>query len=281
MSRPDLNRRLGFPKVKLRWLRMLLYRRFLDWYRRSRFCRTIGSGMQTPIEATFRHLELRGLCPAPVIALEVFGGTGLFKTIDLAKRCQHITFFELSESLIHHAKKLLPRDRTVFLNQDSIQAVRSGQLPRRDYNLIHIDNSIGRFGVYCENFDLFPAVVDCLGDHGTLVFNVWLDVRDQKPDAEWLARRKAFFGLGDGDDAACVSLETAKQAYLARIPRDRFSVRDVFPVPHLGETIYLVVSLERVQARREPSCEQPARAGGEPPAAPLATDDPATSSIHG
>ena len=245
MNWAELNRRLGYPKYKLRWLRMLAYRRFLDWYRRSNFCVSTGSGLLTPLEAVFRTLELRGLYPKPLIALEVFGGNGLCKTIDIAHRAEHITHLELYDALIHHAKKVLPNDKTVFVVGDSIQAVRQARLPRQDYNFIHIDNSCGRFGDYFENFDLFPEVVECLGERGCLVFNVWLDVRNFDPDPLWLNRRREFFDLAESDDPAFIDFATAQRSYLAHIPHDSFTVQDVFPVPHNGETIYLVISLAR------------------------------------
>jgi len=245
-ARSEINRRLGYPRVKVKWLRNLAYRRFLDWYRASRFCQSIGSGMVTPLESMFRQLELLHLLPKPLIALEVFGGTGLFKTIDLAPRCEHITHLEISEALIHHAKKVLPTEKTAFLNEDSIEAVRKGTLHRRDYNLIHIDNSPGCFGPgYCENFDLFPQVLDYMADEGVLVFNVWLDIGDMDPGSAWLSRRKAFFGLGEGDDPRCIEYELAKRAYLSKIPEDRFVLRDSFAVTHYGKTIYLVIALRR------------------------------------
>lgn len=245
MMRFELNRRLGYPKIKLRWLAELAARKILDRYRRSYLCESTGTGLINPLEATFRHLELRGLYPDPLIALELFGGYGLRKTVDIALRCAHITHIDIHESLIHHARMTLPGDRTVFVCADSIQAVRSRVLPRTDYNFIHIDNDCGWFGDYCENFDLFPAVFECLGDRGSLVFNVQLDVRAESPDAEWLLRRRTFFGLGDSGDATCVSYEVAKRAYLSRIPAGRFSILDVFPVPHHRQTIYLVISLAR------------------------------------
>jgi len=245
MSRASLNRRLGYPRIKLRWLRLLAYRRFLDWYRASRFCRFVGSGMRTPLEATLRDLQLRGLLFQPLIALELFGGFGLLKTIDLAKHAEHITHVELHEALIHHAKKVLPAAKTHFVCTDAIRVVREGRLPRSDYNFIHIDNDCGRFGEYYENFDLFPQVTDYLGERGSLVFNVQLDIRDQHPDPAWLRRRQEFFGLKAGEDPAHIGLETARRAYLAHIPPERFAVLDTFPVPHQGETIYLVISLKR------------------------------------
>jgi len=202
--------------------------------------------MVTPLESTFRQLELRRLLPEPLIALEVFGGTGLYKTVDLLPRCEHITHLEISEALIHHAKKVLPVEKTAFLNEDSIEAVRKGTLHRRDYNFIHIDNSPGSFGPgYCENFELFPQVLDYMADEGVLVFNVFLDIRDMDPGSTWLSRRKAFFGLGEGDDPRCVEYEVAKHAYLSRIPEDRFVVRDSFAVTHYGDTIYLVLAVRR------------------------------------
>lgn len=245
----DLNRALGYPRVKVRWWRTLMSRRFLSWYRGSRLFRATGSGMLSPVEAVFRHLELRKLRPDPVIALDVFGGTGLFKTVDLSPRCEHLTHMEIEPSLSHHARKVLPGDKTVFLLEDSIRAIREDRLPRKDYTLIHIDNVWGCFGPgYCENFDLFPSVVERLGPSGVLIFNLWLDIRHKDPDPAWLERRREFFGLQSPEDALLVDLDVAKQAYLARIPRDRFTVRDSFPVPHEGDTIYMVVCLERRDA---------------------------------
>lgn len=246
MSRSDLNRALGYPRIKFRWWRTRFSRGFLNWYRRSRLFRSTGSGMLSPIEATFRHLEVRKLVPKPVIALEVFGGTGLFKTVELSPRCEHLTHMEIEASLIHHARKTLPGDKTVFLQEDSILAVREGRLPRKDYSLIHIDNACSRFGPgYCENFDLFPHILDCFGPSGVLIFNVWTDIRDKNPDPVWQERRREFFGLKTPEEALTIDYETAKQAYLSRIPKDRFTVTDTFPVPHEGDTVYMVVCLAR------------------------------------
>ena len=249
MIRSELNRRLGFPKFKLLWLRMLIYRKFLDWYRRSHFCQSTGSGMLTPLEAIFRHLELRGLCPSPLIVLEVFGGTGLFKTIDLVQRSEHITHIEIMEARIHHAKKLLPSDKTVFLNEDSIQVVRHGTFPRNDYNFIHIDNSPGRFGRLLREFRPIPGDCGLSGQFGESRIQCMAGRQGPASGPGLAESPKKFFTLSDTDDAARVNYETAERAYLAHIPQDRFSILEVFPVPHYGETIYMVISLMRKTPR--------------------------------
>ena len=65
-----------------------------------------------------------------------------------------------------------------------------------------------------------------------------------------LSRHMGYPRVKLHDDAACVEYEIAKRAYLTHIPQDRFSSRDVFPVPHHGDTICMVISLLWKQPER-------------------------------
>ena len=223
----------------------MLYRSFLNWYRDSSLCLETGSGVHTPVDALFRHLQLRGRLPESRVVLDVFGGNGLFKTLDISRGCEHLTHFEIEESLSLHAQKVLPRDRTEFRIEDSIKAIQEGRLPRQDYNFVHIDNVPGLIGErYCENFDLFPAIFDSLGDRAVLVFNAFLDVNEYEPEPEWLERRQTFFGLDSPDAARSIDFEALKRGYQSKIPKS-FELEEMFPVPHAGQTIYLVLCVKR------------------------------------
>jgi hypothetical protein len=119
-------------------------------------------------------------------------------------------------------------------------------LHRQDYNFIYIDNSPGCLGPgYCDDFELFPNVLDCVANEGVLVFNVFSDIRDMDPGSAWLSRRKAFFGLREGDDPRCVEYGVAKRACWSNIPENRSVIRDSFAVTHHGDAIYLALALRR------------------------------------
>lgn len=203
----------------------------------------------TTIDAVLRILELKHLLPQSLIALEVFGRNGLWKTVDYASRCKYLEFYEIDPGHAAMARKALPDARIIVA--DSVDAILTGKLRRRDYNFVLVDSFPEVFGPgYCEHFDLFPALFDKLADHAVIVLNVFPDLRRcgfTEITDELVRRRRQFYETSDDASAICLDYASVEAVYRKKIPPD-FRLVDLFPVAHPGETIFLVLCLERVRA---------------------------------
>jgi hypothetical protein len=179
--------------------RELLVRKLSD------FLTTRFDRFKTPIQQVLLTLEAEKLLPERIIALELFGKSGLFTVKDYVNLTEYLELYELDPFCAQYAKHFFPQAQVV--NADSIEATRSGKLLRSDYNFIVIDNPdipIYCEGKYCEHFDLFPHLFGRVARSAILVMNVFLDTKPitakyPKLDLhEWLTRRAAFYGLEIG-----------------------------------------------------------------------------------
>jgi hypothetical protein len=202
----------------------------------------------TPLEAAIQLLRLKGLLPDPLVALDLFGKAGVMKTLEYAPFADSIEFYEVYGPFAEHARSILPAKTTVRV-ADSIAAVRNGTTLRTSYSFVLMDNPIGPFGDgYCENFDLFPAIFDRLADRSVIVCNAVLDDWARALDLdheEHLRRRRAFFDAPPDDPSPANDLAAVAAGYARKVPGDRFAILDLFPVPHPGNMMFLVMALER------------------------------------
>jgi hypothetical protein len=148
--------------------------------------------LQTPMTQLLGSLQAYESLPAPLTALELFGMHGLWHTRDYVGRCRALDLYELNSAYAEYAARTLPRTRV--MEEDSIEAVNTGALPRPAYNFIVIDNPVeGAFGPgYVEHFDLFPEVLALMEDPGVLVLNYIH--RDVDVDDDHARRRQRFYG---------------------------------------------------------------------------------------
>jgi len=240
----NLGRRIGFrlfgPRLEV-W-REWRKRRAIDRLRR----RTL---VITPMEAAVRLLHLRRLLPDPLIALDLFGKMGVMKTLEYAPFAQSIEFYEVYSPFAAYARRILPADRVTVHVADSIAAVRSRTTLRSDYSFVVMDNPVDVYGDgYCENFDLFPAIFDLLAPRSALVFNAalddWVRALTSNQD-EHCRRRRAFFGAPADEANPANDLAAVMAGYARAVPSDRFEILDLFPVPHPGNMMFLVMALAR------------------------------------
>lgn len=203
----------------------------------------------TPMEAAMRILHLEGLLPDPLVALDLFGKMGIMKTLEYAPFAQSIEFYEVNGPFAAQARRILPADQVTVRVADSVAAVQNGTTLRSDYSFVVMDNPVDLYGDgYCENFDLFPAIFDRLAPRSALVVNAALDdwVRALTSDHdEHFRRRRAFFGATANEANPANDLLAVMDGYARAVPADRFELLDLFPVPHPGNMMFLVMALAR------------------------------------
>jgi len=228
---------------RMEFWRDRLWRVYMDYGRRRTW-------VLTPVDAVFRSLEIRSLLPDPLVALEVFGRQGLWKTLDYAHRCAYLEHYEIHRPHSDLARRVLPPDRSVVVCADSIAAVRSNTLRRSDYSFVLIDSFPSCFGDgYCEFFDLFPHIFRHLAPRAVLVINAFMTLPpEHEAGPEVLERRREFYGLADTESARRLSARVLVDAHRRSVPPE-FEVEDIFLVPHPGDTVFVVLCLKR----REPA----------------------------
>lgn len=203
----------------------------------------------TPLEAAIQTLSLKHLLPEPLVALDLFGKAGVMKTLEYLPFVRFAEFYEIYEPFAAVARRILPGDKVTVRATDSIAAVRNGTTLRQDYSFVMIDNPPCPYGDgHCENFDLFPAIFDRLADRSVIVCNAllddWVRALDNDHD-EHFRRRRAFFGAAPDDPNPANDLATVAAGYARTVPADRFDLLDLFPVPHPGNMMFLVMALAR------------------------------------
>ena len=138
-------------------------------------------------------LQAHGYLSDEIIALELFGMHGLWITRDYAHLCSDLEVYEVNTVYARYARKFLPN--AVIINADSIHALLTRHLRKKEYNFIISDNPVrGVFGGrYCEHFDLFPEVGDYIRS-GVLLLNFIYDTQKATLSPEQCQRREQFYG---------------------------------------------------------------------------------------
>ena len=99
--------------------------------------------LNTSMDMVILTLKVYNIFPKPLIALDLFGMYGLWVTVDYAPYCDYLEMWEINPKYAKFAHRFLPK--AVVNVGDSIKVVKAGQLQRRDYNFIVIDNPMGGF----------------------------------------------------------------------------------------------------------------------------------------
>lgn len=121
----------------------------------------------TPMQRVLRKVEVRGVRPSELEALDIFGGTGAMHTVDYASRVASLEVWELNPAYEAALRRNLPRAEIKIT--DSFQELKQTS---KKYSLIVADNPIGIFGPrdeYCEHFDLFPDILRVASDSSLLI----------------------------------------------------------------------------------------------------------------
>jgi hypothetical protein len=133
----------------------------------------------SPMQRVLRGLAKRGVDLRGARALEVFGGTGIFHTLDYASRVARLEVWEIDPKHEATLKSNLPQ--AVVRITDAYARVK--ETPER-FDLIVVDNPMSMYGGgRCEHFDLFPDIFRLVADSAVVLVDII-------PSAPPSARRK-------------------------------------------------------------------------------------------
>lgn len=171
----------------------------------------------SPMRRLLRRLGERGVDVSTLHALELFGGSGTFHTVDYATRVASLEVWEIDpryeKSLRRHLPSAHIRLVDSFTEIDRIA---------RTFDMVVVDNPMSTWDGHCEHFDLFPSLFRLIRERSIIVLNVipflTQTARERYPylfNREQVFRRAAFYRTTHPEE---VSFETMMETY-ARLAR--------------------------------------------------------------
>lgn len=164
------------------------------------------------MQRVLHGLESRGIDLSSLRALELFGGTGVFHTIDYADRVGSLEVWEVDQRLEETLRRNLP-GATVRIADSHTEI---GQTTER-FDLVVVDNPMSIYDGHCEHFDLFPDLFRVAADEAIILLDVIPSVpataRKKYPylfNHEQIERRREFY---DTENADTLSWEKIMSIY--------------------------------------------------------------------
>ncbi|MDR4506268.1 MAG: hypothetical protein MRK01_15960 [Candidatus Scalindua sp.] len=233
-------------------LKDVIKRKSIDIARRS-------ERLMTPMDMAILTLQAYNHFPSTLIALEVFGMHGLWLTSDYAHLCNYLELWEVNPKYAKYAGKFLPNANVKV--GDSINAIKTSQLLRNDYNFIVIDNPISGFygsKKYCEHFDIFPSLIDSVAGKAVIIMNLVIDMegvikRYPVPLNDWLVRRKEFYSLRNDNDVKKLEINNAINIYRDKFIGWKVTVEETFFIPRNKIVGFLVLVINKDKVKDEDS----------------------------
>jgi hypothetical protein len=157
----------------------------------------------SPMQRVLRALEKREVDLQAARAVEVFGGTGIFHTLDYASRVARLEVWEIDPKHDATLKSNLPQ--AVVRITDAYAQIKETV---ERFDLIVVDNPMSMYGGgRCEHFDLFPGIFRLVADSAVVLIDIIpsapLSARRKNPDLfseEHLEARLRFYRTDRPDD---------------------------------------------------------------------------------
>jgi hypothetical protein len=183
----------------------------------------------SPTQKGLRKLRARGVHLGSLRALELFGGRGVYHTLDYASRISSLEVWEIDPLLESDLRRNLPRATVRIVDCHEEIKRTSGR-----FNFLVVDNPMSTYGGHCEHFDLFPDLFRVACDESIVLLDVIPSAppiaRKKYPylfNEEQRGRRRAFYQTDDPDN---VSWETIVAAYRTHAELAGFGVDWSFTV---------------------------------------------------
>jgi hypothetical protein len=162
------------------------------------------------MQLMLKTLQTNKMLPDKLVALDLFGFVGTTTTMDYADLAEYLEMWEIDPYYAKEAKKNIPKAEVIC--GDSINAVKTGKLLRKNYNFIVLDaNASSPFndGSYeCVGF--FEHTLNYLADQTVIFVTIFSDLGKylnlygralENVDKNWIQARKDFFQLDNVIDA--------------------------------------------------------------------------------
>lgn len=149
----------------------------------------------SPMRRLLRRMGDRGVELSTLHALELFGGSGTFHTVDYASRVASLEVWEVDRRYEGSLRRHLPSAELRFVNTFA-------EIERidRTFDMIVVDNPMSTWNGHCEHFDLFPSIFRLVKNGSIVVLNVipllTPTARERYPylfNREQITRRAAFY----------------------------------------------------------------------------------------
>jgi hypothetical protein len=164
----------------------------------------------TAMQIMLKTLRTNKMLPEKLIALDLFGFIGTTTTMDYAPLADYLEMWEIDPYYAKEAKKNLPNANVVC--GDSINAIKTGKLLRKEYNFIVIDANVSSSfsdGSY-ESFGVFPHALNYIAQQTVVFVTIFSNLKAftnlyggsiEELDPNWIKARKDFFQLDNVIDA--------------------------------------------------------------------------------
>jgi hypothetical protein len=203
----------------------------------------------SPMQKVLRRLRARGIDLGSLHALELFGGSGGFHTLDYSDKVANLEVWEIDPQLEDSLRRNLPKATIRIVNcYDEIKST-----PQR-FDLVIVDNPMSIYDGHCEHFDLFPDLFRVARDEAVLLLDVIPRVAPavQKKypylfNEEQRQRRSKFYNLASADN---LSWDEIIPAYRERVDRAGFEVEWSFMVRR-HFVYYLALKIRRKNSASE------------------------------
>lgn len=120
-----------------------------------------------PMESVLTRLEKNQINIHELHALEVFGKTGEWHTVDYGYKVNSLEVWEIDSSCKSSLKRNFPFATIKIVNSYN-EIERCG----KKFSLIVVDNPMSTYGDYCEHFSLFPKLFNLCDENAIVIANV-------------------------------------------------------------------------------------------------------------
>ena len=121
----------------------------------------------SPMQKVLRKLRARGINLRSLRALEVFGGSGEFHTVDYADKVSSLEVWEIDPQLEKSLRRNLPK-ATIRIVDSHAELKRT----QARFDFVIVDNPMSIYDGHCEHFDLFPDLFRVARDETILLLDV-------------------------------------------------------------------------------------------------------------
>jgi len=165
------------------------------------------------------------MLPEKLIALDLFAFVGTTTAMDYAHLTEHLEMWEINPYYAKEAKRNLPNAQVVC--GDSINAIKTGLLRRKEYNFIVIDANVKSAfddGSY-ESFGVFPYALNYIAKEAVIFVTIFTNLKEtiklyggslEHIDKDWIKARKDFFQIDNVIDGRGIDYLKAFERVIAK-----------------------------------------------------------------